>query len=118
MFGQIFASSGLPDVMNDLVGSRPRATMTDDEIQAAAHAAFALGAGHGGLSFTNEGGIATIDSAGKISWSGWGGIAIEGAHSQFGSGKEALAAIFGREDNANAPTTTPPDTPGPDDGQM
>jgi len=107
---------------------KSRSTMTDEEIQAAARAAFHVGAGWGGVSFTNEGGIATIDSAGKISWSGFGLGNIEGAQAQFASGKDALAALaalFGIRDN-DAPGTpgltgappSPPDTPGPDDGQM
>jgi hypothetical protein len=38
-----------------------------------------------------RGGIANIDSSGKITWSGWGGtLGATGAQSQFSSGKEAI----------------------------
>jgi hypothetical protein len=67
------AAAGVaPESMNDLEGAKPPSRMTDDEIQAAARATFHLGAGWGGVSFTNEGGIATINSQGVISWSSTG----------------------------------------------
>jgi hypothetical protein len=82
----------------------PPVVMTDEEIEAMAQAEMNMGpapnpgAGWGGSSFTNEGGIATIDSSGKISWSGWGGIP---------NGGKSL--FSGREDNATAPPATPPE---------
>jgi hypothetical protein len=107
-----------PASMNDLEGARPRSAMTDEEIQAAAKASFHLGAGWGGYSFTNEGGIATIDSSGRISWSGFGGLGQTG-QSQFTSGKDALNALanffgLGREDSAPPSPPSPPSPP--DDG--
>jgi hypothetical protein len=79
------------------------------------------GAGWGGFSPTNEGGIATIDSSGKITWSGWGGSLANGGQAAFGNGQAALAAALaalaslfglGREDNATPPAPpTPPEAP-------
>lgn len=102
-----------PESMNDMEGARSRSKMTDAEIQAAGRAAFHLGAGWGGASFTNEGGIATIDSGGRISWSGFGGLGQTG-QSQFASGKDALdaiASLFGRGRDDNAPNNTAPPSP-------
>ena len=80
--------------------------MTDEEVNlVSGRASFSMkggpGAGWGGSSFTNEGGIATINSKGEISWSGWGGIP-NGGRSLFSSG---------RDDNA---PTAPPQAPPPD----
>lgn len=107
----MYASAAFNDTAG--FGFGLRATMTDDEIQAAAHAAFALGAGWGGFSVvgppdSNTG--YTIDSQGNISNMGQ----PTGAHAQFANGQDLAAAAgkffgLGREDNANAPTTTPPD---------
>ena len=82
------------------------------------------GAGWGGFSFTNEGGIAQIDSTGKITWSGWGGTLSNGGQT-FGSGQAAIAALTsllsslfgtGRTDNGPAaPPATPPEI-GPEEG--
>ena len=105
--------------------------MTDEEIEAYSQAQLNMGrapnagAGWGGSSFTNEGGIATINNEGVISWSGLGGRAgqsIAGAQSHFASGKDALDALAnlfsGRTDNA-PPATTPPDNPqGPGPGEV
>jgi hypothetical protein len=110
--------------MNDLEGSRPRSRMTDEEISAAARAAFHLGAGWGGLSPTNEGGIATINSQGEISWSSTG--QLNEGHAQFASGKDALDALgnlastigatlgIGRGPNTTTPNNAP--TPTQDEG--
>jgi len=68
------------------------------------------GAGWSGFSPTNEGGIATIDSAGKISWSGFAGLGQIG-QAQFASGKDAIAAILGREDSSSTPPGAPPSSP-------
>ena len=97
--------------------------MTDEEIQAAGRAAFHLGAGWGGVSFTNEGGIATINSQGVISWSSTG--QPNSGRSHFASGKDALDALatalnslLGKTDNA-PPQAPPPDNPqGPAPGEV
>lgn len=98
-----------PESMNDLEGAKSRSRMTDEEIQAAGRAAFHLGAGWGGFSFTNEGGIATINSQGQISWSSTGQPNSGQAH--FSSGEDALAAIANLFSGRN--TTTTPNTPTP-----
>ena len=90
---------------------RSRATMTDDEIEAAAKAAFHLGAGWGGLSVVGPPDSTTgrtIDSEGNI----FNGDQGPQGHAQFANGQDAITAIanalgFGRGTNTNTPTATP-----------
>ena len=68
------------------------------------------GAGWGGFSPTNEGGIANIDSQGNISWSST--AESNSGHAHFGSIPDALNALantlgFGRGNTPNTPTVTP-----------
>jgi len=103
--------------------------MTDVERETVSRASFAPttsnpGAGWGGFSPTNEGGRATINSDGKISWAGMnhGPIGITGAQSQFSNNAslaQALASLLGsifggRTDTGPpAPPSAPPETPDP-----
>jgi len=79
--------------------------MTDEEVNlVSGRASFSMkggpGAGWGGSSFTNEGGIAT--STPRVSWSGWGGIP--------NGGKSLFGGETAREDVA------PPAPPAPPEG--
>jgi hypothetical protein len=104
--------------------SKSIVTGEQQEASGRASLSFNPGAGWGGVSFTNEGGIATINSQGRISWSGLdpnGAGAIAGAQSHFSSGAAALAALAGllgtifgtgRTDAPPGAPPAPPDDPG------